>query len=120
MYEQMSIPALYIKIKKNKNNNSEYITALDCFVSFPDNLLDIPDNLDIYLSNLRRLQLLSIDKGKQLTSWQEKYECLINNFKKHADDDKFLKDKHFIFHSEVLEITHFGFAFAQICLEQEK
>lgn len=116
MYEKTSIPALHVKIKKSKENNSEYITALDCFVSLPSGLLDIPKNLNLYLGNLRRLQMIGIDEGKQLTDRRKEYERLINNFKHNADKDDFLKDKYFIFHSEVLEITYFGFAFAQICL----
>ena len=120
MYEKTSIPALHVKIKKDKENNKEYITALDCFVVLPKKLLDVSNNLNLYLGNLQRLQLISIDYGNQLTGREQEYTTLIDLFRKNAAKNEFLKDKYFIFHGEVLEITYFGFAFAQICLGNQQ
>lgn len=119
MYEKEDIPALYIKIIRSIDNDSKYITATDCFISLPTELLDIPDNLNVYLGNLIRMQLLNIDKEALLTDKQKEYENLIDKFKKNIVKNEFLKDKIFIFEREILEITPFGYSFAKICLGDE-
>lgn len=113
-YKNNQKAAFEVRVWKNQN---EYIVVNDSFVDLPEGLLEINDNLNLYIENLVRLQILKITKDKLLAG-KDKYLLLQGCF------DKFKQERHLLTKSkyklipEVLEITYFGYQFADLCMKE--
>ena len=78
-------------------------------MDIPENLLEIDDNLNLYIENLVRLQILKVTKDKFLS-----LECCFTKFIKKR---QFLRKSKYDLIPEVLEITLFGYQFADLCMD---
>ena len=112
-YKNNQKAAFEVRVWKNQK---EFIVVNDSFVDIPENLLEIDDNLNLYIENLVRLQILKVTKDKFL-SGEDNYLLLECCFTKFIKKRQFLRKSKYDLIPEVLEITLFGYQFADLCMD---
>lgn len=120
LFKKSTIPALEVRVCVDKENQDEFISSMDCFVEIPDEVIEISDNINSYIENLQRLQLIRVAKDRHIVNRNEEYNRLQRAFEEEARDTESLKDKYFTFEKEILEITLLGRSFIKICSDEEE
>lgn len=112
-YNNNQKAAFEVRVWKNQK---EFIVVNDSFVDIPENLLDVNDNLNLYIENLVRLQILKVTKDKFLAG-EDHYLYLEGCFTKFINKRQLLRKSKYNLIPEVLEITYFGYQFADLCMD---
>ena len=93
-------------------NGRSFRVAHKARVIVPDGLLDAPQNQDVYIDNLLRLQIIEIPSTHY--SRAELYAPL-ENLALYADIDEEIA-----FLRKIIKISPFGKLFVKICITEEK
>lgn len=120
LFKRSTIPALEVRVCVDKENKEEFISSMDCFVEIPDEVIEISDNLNSYIENLQRLQLIRVAKDRHIINRNEEYNKLKQAFEEEARNTESLKNRCFTFEKEILEITLFGRKFIKICSDKDE
>jgi len=105
--KQQVIPAVSVHLKATEGKGYTVIERIRVII--PDNVLFVPQNVEVYIENLIRLKLLDIPSGIHYTT-----DSLYAPLEETASYTGPAKD-HIEFERKVINITSFGKQFIKIC-----
>ena len=105
--KQEVIPAVSIHLKAASGNG--YTVLKEIHVLIPDNILSVPQSVEVYIQNLIRLKLLDIPSGIYYTT-----DSLYTTIEESVNYVGVPKEQ-ITFERRVINITSFGKQFIKMC-----
>lgn len=104
---QNVIPAVEVQLKSPDGNGFTILEKLE--VNIPTGILEIPQNRNLYVENLCRLQLIEIPNGRFYTT--DIFYADLENKNAYGDSWK----ERIRFERKLIKVTQFGEKFTEIC-----